>query len=50
MTDRDLLEKRAIEEVCACQYYDLTDNIEAETDATLTGIVDHTIPCDTCNQ
>ena len=50
MTDRKTLEKRALEEVCACLYYDLADNIETELDATLKGISEHTLKCDICNQ
>lgn len=50
MIDREVLEKQALEEVCACLYYDLADNIEIESDATLLGIAEHSITCDNCGK
>lgn len=50
MIDRELLEKQALEEVCACLYYDLADNIEVESDASLLAITQHTVTCDNCGK
>lgn len=50
MIDRELLEKQALEAVCACLYYDLADNIDAEADDSLIAIVEHRITCDNCGQ
>lgn len=50
MIDRELLEKTALEEICACLYYDLADTLEETPDEELQGIVNHTIKCDTCGK
>ena len=39
MLDRDLLERVALDKVCACLYYDLADNIDIASDAELVVIV-----------
>lgn len=50
MTDREQLEKKALEEVCACRYYDLADTVEETPDEDLEGIVNHTIKCEICGK
>ena len=50
MVNREVLEKLALEEVCACLYYDLADNIEIESDDTLLAITEHTVVCDICGK
>ena len=50
MVDREVLEKQALEEVCACLYYDLTDSIDIESDDTLLAVTEHTIVCDICEK
>lgn len=48
MTDRETLEAKAIDEVCACQYYELQDTINETPDDELRAIIDHTTPCEIC--
>jgi len=48
MVDREVLEVRAKEEVCACRVYDLADNMETMTDWELQAISEHRIPCEIC--
>lgn len=48
MVDRELLEKEALAEVCACLYYDLADTLYETPDEDLQAIVRHTATCDTC--
>jgi hypothetical protein len=50
MVDREVLENEALEEVCACLYCDLADNIEIESDDALLAITEHTIVCDICGK
>jgi len=50
MIDRELLETTALEEVCACQYYDLADTLQETPDEDLQGIVNHTIKCEICGE
>lgn len=50
MVDRDVLEKQALVEVCACLYYDLADNIDIESGDTLLAISEHTVVCDICGE
>lgn len=50
MTDREELEKRAKEEICACRVYDLTDDIDTITDQELQDIIDHKVPCEICGE
>lgn len=45
---REDLEKQALEEVCACLYYDLADTVGETSDEDLQAIIDHTFTCDTC--
>jgi hypothetical protein len=47
MTDREELESRAVEEICACRVYDLQDSLQETTDAELQSIIDHTVKCET---
>jgi len=48
MVDRELLEKGALGEVCACRYYDLADTLQETPDEDLQGIVSHTSKCEIC--
>ncbi len=48
MTDREELESRAVEEICACRVYDLQDSLQETTDAELQAIIDHTVKCEIC--
>lgn len=47
-TSREDLEKQALEEVCACLYYDLADTVGETSEDDLQAIIDHTVTCDTC--
>ena len=49
MVDRELLEKEALAEVCACWYYDLADTIEEASDDELLTIMNHGDYCDDCS-
>jgi len=46
--DRDLLESMALQQVCACQYYDLTDCIGETSDEKLIDIINHNYYCSMC--
>lgn len=46
---REDLEKQALQEICACLYYDLADNIDAADDDELRAIIEHTNVCDLCD-
>lgn len=47
--EREELEKLALEKVCACDYYDLCDNMESTSDEELQQIIDNADKgCDTC--
>ena len=46
---REDLEKQALQEICACLYYDLVDNIDAADDDELRAIIEHTNVCDLCD-
>ncbi len=48
MIDRELLEKEAMAEVCACWYYDLADTPHETPDSDLQAIVSHAHKCETC--
>ena len=48
--NREDLEKRAVEEVCACRYYDLQDTLQETPDEDLLSIVNHTNKCETCGK
>ena len=48
MEDRESLEARALEEVCACQYYDLADTIDETPDGDLLSIINHKVRCNIC--
>lgn len=50
MVDREELEQRAVEEVCACLYYDLADTLQETPDADLLAIVNHTAKCEICGK
>jgi len=50
MVDRELLEKTALDEVCACRYYDLADTIQETPDGDLQSIVNHTNKCEVCGE
>ncbi|HPR09107.1 hypothetical protein KDA06_00560 [Candidatus Saccharibacteria bacterium] len=47
---REELEAQAIEEVCACRYYDLQDTLQETPDEDLRLIIDHTVPCEICGE
>jgi redox-regulated HSP33 family molecular chaperone len=46
--DRETLEQLALEQVCACQYYDLTDYLEITSDKELIDIIKHNYSCELC--
>ncbi len=48
MTERENLEKGALDTVCACWYYDLADSIGSTSDEELQAIVASGVPCDSC--
>ena len=50
MLDREELEKRAIEEVCSCRYYDLQDTLQESTDEDLLDVINHTTKCEVCGK
>lgn len=50
MIDRELLESQALEEVCACRYYDLADTVQETSDGDLLSIVNHTNKCEICSK
>lgn len=47
---REELEARAIDEICACRYYDLQDTLQETPDEDLRLIIDHAIPCEICGE
>lgn len=48
MIDREDLERQALEEICACQYYDLADTAEEMPDEDLMAIINRKVPCEVC--
>ena len=46
--DRELLEAKASEEVCACLAYELADNLDITTDQELIDIISHNYDCEMC--
>ena len=44
------LEKTALKEVCACQYYDLQDNLETTKSLELIRIINHNYDCAMCGR
>lgn len=50
MKDREELEKQALDEICACRYYDLADTVQETPDEDLLSIIDHSIACEICGQ
>lgn len=50
MVDRELLETQAVEEVCACRYYDLQDTLQETPDEDLLTIINHTNKCEISGQ
>jgi len=48
--DRGQLEKLALREVCACQYYDLADCLDATSDQELIDIITHNYDCEMCGR
>lgn len=49
-SDRELLEKHALEAVCSCQYYDLADCIDSASDQELLDIINDNYDCDICGR
>jgi hypothetical protein len=47
--NRVLLERTALQAVCACLYYELADNIAECCDSELQNYVDGTYDCDYCD-
>ena len=45
---REDLERQALEEVCACLYYDLADTVGETSDDNLLSIINHTDKCEMC--
>lgn len=50
LADRELLEREAMAEVCACRYYDLADTLEESPDEDLLAIIKHTRKCEICSK
>lgn len=50
MIDRELLEREALTEVCACWYYDLADTLYEMRDEDLLAIVKHASECTVCDK
>ncbi len=44
------LEKAALKEVCACQYYDLHNSLEAVSSLELMNIINHKDDCARCSR
>ena len=44
------LEKAALKEVCACQYYDLADNLSITSSLELIYIITHNYDCPMCGR
>lgn len=47
---REELENLALEEVCACRYYDLQDTLQETPDEDLMLIINHTVTCEVCGK
>lgn len=47
---RLLLEKAALKEVCACQYYDLADNLAVTSSVELIYIINNNYDCANCSR
>ena len=47
---REELEKAAMQAVCACQHYDLADNLENTSDEELQDIIDGNYDCEMCGK
>ena len=47
---REELEAQAIEEVCACRYYDPQDTLQETPDEDSYLIINHTNKCEICGQ
>ena len=47
---RTALEKAALKEVCACQYYDLRDYLEVTSSLKLLKIITHNYDCAMCGR
>lgn len=45
---RMALEKAALKEVCACQYYDLQDNLVSTSSLELIRVIAHNYDCPMC--
>jgi len=50
MIDRETLEKMALDAVCACLYYELTDTIEETSDEDLQELIQHSDKHCTCDK
>ena len=46
--DRELLEAKATEEICACLVYELADNLDITTDQELIDIINRNYECEMC--
>lgn len=46
--NREELEKKAVEEICACRLYDLQDALEESSDEDLLDVINHTTKCEIC--
>ena len=44
------LEKAALKEVCACQYYDLADNLSITSSLELIHIINNKLDCANCSR
>ena len=47
---RMALEKTALKEACACQYYDLQDNLESTSSLELMRVINHNYDCPMCGR
>ena len=47
---RMALEKAALKEVCACQYYDLQDNLDSTSSLELLRVINHNYDCPMCGR
>lgn len=48
--EREALEKKALEVICACNYYDLADNVDSMSNEELQEIITNNgVECDTCD-
>jgi len=45
---RRMLEQQALNQICACQYYDLADCLGETGDSELIDIINHHYDCDSC--